>query len=147
MLISPRLYAIEVPPWGTAGIENIKYASSKVVYDVTTGDEKALSDILSRVGLLYKLQGSDVFEGSVIVVIHGDAIPFFATNQFEKYKNLMYRANSLTVGTSVEFRMCNAAAKLLNYEAKDIHGFVKMVPMMADAEIARLQHDGYSYIH
>lgn len=146
MLISPRLYAIEVPPWGTAGIENIKYASSKVVYDVTTGDEKALSDILSRVGLLYKLQGSDVFEGSVIVVIHGDAIPFFATNQFEKYKNLMYRANSLTVGTSVEFRMCNAAAKLLNYEAKDIHGFVKMVPM-ADAEIARLQHDGYSYIH
>jgi len=98
------------------------------------------------VGLLYKLQGSDVFEGSVIVVIHGDAIPFFATNQFEKYKNLMYRANSLTVGTSVEFRMCNAAAKLLNYEAKDIHGFVKMVPM-ADAEIARLQHDGYSYIH
>jgi len=42
--------------------------------------------------------------------------------------------------------MCKAAAKMLGYEAKDIHGFVKMVPM-ADAEIIRLQtEEGYAYM-
>jgi len=56
---------------------------------------------------------------------------------------IMGRAQSLTVGTSIEFRMCRAAARQLNYEENDIHGFVKMVPM-ADAEIVRLQHEGYA---
>jgi len=102
--------------------------------------------MLSRLGLLYKLQGSDMLDSSIVVVIHGDAIPFFAINRLSRHKNLMYRAHSLTVGSSIEFRMCSAAAKLLNYEAQDIHGFVKMVPM-ADAEIVRLQHDGYAYMH
>jgi intracellular sulfur oxidation DsrE/DsrF family protein len=41
--------------------------------------------------------------------------------------------------------MCLANARLLNYEPSDIHGFVTMVPM-ADAEIVRLQHEGYAYM-
>ena len=80
-----------------------------------------------------------------MVVIHGDAIPYFAIDEFLENEKIMRRAQSLIVGTSVEFRMCSAAARLLNYEANDIHGFVKMVPM-ADAEIARLQHEGYAYL-
>jgi intracellular sulfur oxidation DsrE/DsrF family protein len=58
----------------------------------------------------------------------------------------MHRAQSLTVGTTIEFRMCRTAARLLNYTPDDIHGFVKMVPM-ADAEIVRLQHAGYAYMN
>ena len=101
--------------------------------------------VLDRVGYLYRLYGSDPLDSSIVVIIHGDAIPFFAIDEFSKHKALMRRAQSLTVGTAIEFRMCRAAAKLLHYEPGDIHGFVKMVPM-ADAEIIRLQHEGYAYM-
>jgi len=132
-------------PWGSASSVNTLYKPEKVLYDLTSGSTDALSSILDRAGYLFKLYGSDTFESSIVIVVHGDAIPFFAIEEFEKYRDLMNRAQSLTVGTSIEFRMCSAAAKLLNLEAKDIHGFVQMVPM-ADAEIIRLQHDGYAYM-
>ncbi len=146
MLLSFRIIAAEAPPWGTAQVLDIEYKPVKALYDISTGDIEGFSQLLSRMGLLYRLQGSDTFDRSIVVVIHGDTIPFFAINQLDKYKNLMDRAHSLTVGTSIEFRMCRVAAKQLNYEAKDIHGFVKMVPM-ADAEIVRLQQEGYAYMH
>jgi len=76
---------------------------------------------------------------------HGNAVPLFAIDRLEAHRDIMRRAQSLTVGTSVEFRMCRAAAKLKGYGPEDIHGFVSMVPM-ADAEIVRLQHDGYAYM-
>jgi intracellular sulfur oxidation DsrE/DsrF family protein len=142
---TPLLFANDNAPWGTANILNIEYKPEKVLYDLTSADKIDLSNLLDRAGYLYKLYESDVLDSSIVIVIHGGAIPFFAIDEFKKYENIMRRAQSLTVGTSIEFRMCRAAAKLLNYEPKDIHGFVTMVPM-ADAEIVRLQNDGYAYI-
>ena len=132
-------------PWGQAKSLDIQYEPQKILYDLTTGDITELDNILDRVSLLYKLYDSDVFDSSIVIVIHGDAIPFFAMEKFSQFKKRMVRANSLTVGTSIEFRMCRAAAKVMKYEAKDIHGFVKMIPM-ADAEIVRLQKNGYAYM-
>lgn len=143
---APLLCASESPPWGMAKVLDIEYEPQKVVYDLSSGDRKDLVSVLDRVGYLYKLYGSDPFDSSIVVVIHGGAIPFFAIDEFKKNKGIMQRAQSLTVGTSIEFRMCHAAARLLNYEPNDIHGFVTMVPM-ADAEIVRLQRDGYAYMH
>jgi len=143
---APLLCANDGTPWGMAKVLDIEYEPQKVVYDLSSGDRKDLVSVLDRVGYLYKLYGSDPFDSSIVVVIHGGAIPFFAIDEFKKNKDIMRRAQSLTVGTSIEFRMCRAAARLLNYEPNDIHGFVKMVPM-ADAEIVRLQHDGYAYMH
>lgn len=142
---SSIVIADQETPWGTAKHVNPDYVPKKVLYDLFSGSKDDLSNILDRVGYLFKLYGSDTFDSSIVIIIHGDAIPFFAINEFNKYKDLMSRAQSLTVGTSIEFRMCGAAAKVLNYDAKDIHGFVQMVPM-ADAEIIRLQHDNYAYM-
>ena len=143
---APLHCASEDTPWGVAKVLDIEYKPNKVLYDLTSGDKKDLVSVLDRVGYLYKLYGSDTFDSSIVVVIHGGAIPFFAIDELERNKEIMQRAQSLTVGTSIEFRMCHAAARLLNYESNDIHGFVTMVPM-ADAEIVRLQHDGYAYMH
>jgi intracellular sulfur oxidation DsrE/DsrF family protein len=55
------------------------------------------------------------------------------------------RAQSLTVGGVIEIRMCRAAAKRRGLMADDIHGFISMVPM-ADAEIVKLQSEGYAYM-
>ena len=149
ILYASSLFAAnkENSPWGHAAALDIQYQPHKVLYDLTTADSAELDNILDRVSYLYKLYDSNMFESSIVVIVHGDAIPFFAINKFFQFKDKMTRAQSLTSGTTIEFRMCKAAAKMLGYEAKDIHGFVKMVPM-ADAEIIRLQtEEGYAYMH
>jgi intracellular sulfur oxidation DsrE/DsrF family protein len=132
-------------PWGSAKDLDIQYAKQKVVFDTTTGSVEGLTSVLDRTSYLSVLNGADPFDSKIVIVLHGGAIPFFAIRNYGKYKDLMDRAQSLSVGGTIEFRMCKLAAKSLGFEPKDIHGFVSMVPM-GDAEIIRLQHEGYSYM-
>jgi intracellular sulfur oxidation DsrE/DsrF family protein len=116
------------------------------VFDTTSGTTAGLSSVLDRASLISVLNGADPLDNKIVVVLHGDAIPFFAIRNYGRHKDLMHRAQSLSVGDVVEYRMCRAAARLQGLEPKDIHGFVKMVPM-ADAEIVRLQQEeGFAYM-
>jgi len=141
------LQADENAPWGRASLQAIDYAPHKVVYDVSAPDIATFSRILDRVSYLNNLYHADPFDASIVLVLHGDEIPFFAIENFDTYRDLMLRARSLTVAGTVEFRMCRVAAKGHDLEPDEIHGFVKVVPM-ADAEIVRLQQEeGYVYMH
>lgn len=133
-------------PWGRATPASQTYQPQKVLYDFYSGNEQELVSILDRVSYLATLYGSDPFDMSVVVIVHGNAIPFFSVDRFDRYRDIITRAQSLTVGSPVEFRMCQAAARIQGLGPEDIHGFVKMVPM-ADAEIIRLQNEeGYAYM-
>ncbi|MCZ7560805.1 MAG: DsrE family protein [Burkholderiaceae bacterium] len=132
-------------PWGGAQEVPARYAPARVLYDVDNGGAEALGNILDRVSYLNKLYEADPFESAIVVVVHGDAIPLFGIRDFPKYRALMQRAQSLTRSGNIEFRLCRAAAGVLGYAPSDIHGFVRMVPM-ADAEIVRLQREGYAYM-
>ena len=133
-------------PWGSAKASGLRYQPQKVVYDLSSGDENALTSMLDRVSYLSTLYGNDPFDMSVVIMVHGNAIPFFTRERFEKYRDVMHRAQSLAVGNAIEFRMCQAAARVQGLSPADIHGFVSMVPM-ADAEIIRLQsEEGYAYM-
>lgn len=132
-------------PWGGARDTPVRYAPARVLYDVDQGGVAALANILDRVSYLNTLYAADPFESSIVVVVHGDAIPLFGIRDFAKYRELMQRAQSLTQSGMIEFRLCRAAAGVLGYRPADIHGFVQMVPM-ADAEIVRLQKAGYAYM-
>ncbi len=134
-----------IEPWGSASILNIVYKPQKVIFNVTTGNKAELKHILSRIAYLYKIEGSSPMDGSIIIILHGQSIPFFVIKHFPENEVIMQQAHSLTVGTPIEFRMCRAAAKSFGYKPKDIDGFVRMVPM-ADAEIVRLEHQGYAYM-
>lgn len=124
----------------------MSYAPQKVLYDLTAGSEKKINNVLDRASLLNKLYDNDPFDASIVIIIHGPAIPFFANNQYEKYKALMQRAKDLELATRIEYRMCQASAKMQGFSPADIHGFVTMVPM-ADAEIIKLQNEeGYAYM-
>ena len=113
IIFAVSVQASEVTPWGVAEKSEVKYEPQKVLYDLTTGDKKDLVNILDRVGLLYKLYDSDLFESSIVVIIHGDAIPFFSTANPANLE-LMKRAHNFTVGAPIEFRMCQAAAKVMH---------------------------------
>lgn len=133
-------------PWGTASVIEQAYSGQKVVFDTTAGTPAGMTSVLDRASFLSVLNGGDPFSNRIVVVLHGQSIQYFATRNYAKHQALMQRAQSLTVGDVVEFRMCQAAARMQGLEPKDIHGFVKMVPM-ADAEIVRLQQEeGFAYM-
>ena len=73
-------------------------------------------------------------------VLHGSEIPFFARENYSKYKELVHRVQSLVEGETLKIRMCKLAAEGQGYQPNQIHGFVKIVPM-GDAEIIRLQNE------
>jgi len=132
-------------PWDTAPVITKEYSKQKVVYDVAVKDVAALTSVLDRASHLSLLNGADPFDNKIVIVLHGNEIPFFAIKNFTKYKDLMTRAQSLSVGGIIEFRMCRLAAQGQGFKPEDIHGFVTMVPM-ADAEIIDLQSKGYAYM-
>lgn len=132
-------------PWGHASVLDIEYSKQRVVYDTAVKTVEALTSVLDRASYLSALNGADPFDNKIVIVLHGDEINYFAIKNYAKYKDLMQRAQSLTVGGIIEFRMCKIAAASRDYEPKDIHGFVHLVPM-GDAEIVRLQHEGFSYM-
>ena len=104
-----------------------------------------LGNVLDRASYFSILNEADPFDSRIVIVLHGDEIPFFAIRNYDQYKELMAKAQSLTVGGIVDIRMCRAAAKRRGFDPQDIHGFVTMVPM-ADAEIAELQKQGFAYM-
>ena len=144
-LCAPAADVDDDAPWGRGSARTVEYAPSKVVYDVAAGDREAFEGVLDRASFLNNIYHADPFATSIVLVLHGDEIPFFAIENYPKYQRLMTRAQSLTVGGIIEFRMCAQAAAAHGYQPKDIHGFVTLVPM-AEAEIIRLQQQGYAYL-
>ncbi len=127
-------------PWGSASVIDTEYKPQKVVYDVSVDSVKKLNSVLDRASYLSKITGADPFDSSIVLVLHGSEINFFAIKNFEKYKELMQRAQSLVEGEVLKIRMCRIAAQGHGYETEDIQGFVEMIPM-GDAEIIRLQNE------
>lgn len=133
-------------PWGHASAHDVQYKPHKVVYDIALSNMKSFELALDRASYLSQVYNADPFDASIVLVLHGDEINYFAIKNHDKYKELMRRAQSLTVGGIIKFHMCQVAARGHGYEPEDIHGFVKIVPM-ADAEIVRLQsEEGYAYM-
>lgn len=145
LLYTPQQALSGPPPWGTAKTMAIEYKGQKVVYDTAVSSVSALTSVLDRASYLSTLNGADPFDTRIVIVLHGNEIPFFAIKNYARHKDLMMRAQSLTVGGIIEFRMCGIAAKGHGFEPEAIHGFVSMVPM-GDAEIVRLQQQGYAYM-
>jgi intracellular sulfur oxidation DsrE/DsrF family protein len=125
--------------------EQIAYAPSKVVYDISTSDPEALGLIFDRVNMLQNVYQNDSFEASIVLVIHEGAIPLFGANDKSLQPELMQRARSLSLGEIIKFRVCKASAAMQGFNKNDLQDFVVMVPM-ADAEIIKLQQEGYAYL-
>lgn len=132
-------------PWGRAAPAQSTYEPHKVVYDVALDSPERLERLLDRASFLSNLYASDPFDAAIVLVLHGPEVQYFAVKDFPKYKALMQRAQSLTVGGMISIRMCQVAAKARGLDPKDIHGFVELVPM-GDAEIIRLQQQGHAYM-
>ena len=140
MTISGSAFSTEIPSWGGAIVKHIDYKPQKVVYDVNVKTLAAMNGVLDRASFLSKITGADPFDSSIVLVLHGPEIEFFARKNYSKYKELMHRAQSLVEGETLKIRMCKLAAGGHGFKPSQIQGFVEMVPM-GDAEIIRLQNE------
>ncbi len=118
------------------------YSPSKVVYDLSSPDPAVLENILDRVSMLQNIYNNDLFDASIIVVVHEGTIPLFKNDRQWK---LMDRAKSLVLADIIKFKVCAASAKMQDISVNQLHNFVSMVPM-ADAELVKLQQMGYAYL-
>ena len=144
-LLMPVPAAAETP-WGRGKVNPIEYKPQKVVYDVSVGTVGEVEHVLDRASYLSKITGADPFDSSIVIVLHGPELGFYAIENYEKYKGLVDRAQSLTVGGTVRIRMCRIAAEAQGFQPEDIHGFIELVPM-GDAEIVRLQtEEAHAYM-
>ena len=134
------VFSAEKTPWGGAVAKHSDYKPQKVVYDVNVKTLRAMNGVLDRASYLSKITGADPFDSSIVLVLHGPEISFFARKDYSKYKELMRRAQSLVESETLQIRMCKLAAEAHGLKPDDIHGFVSMVPM-GDAEIIRLQNE------
>lgn len=137
----------ETAPWGTAKpAAQTVYEPQKVVFDVALEHPDEVDTLLDRMSGLSYEYNADPFDASIVAILHGPEMHFFTTENFAQYEELVRRAQSLTVGDVIEFRMCERAAANRGIAPEDVHGFIRMVPM-ADAELVRLQQEeGYAFM-
>ena len=127
-------------PWGGATVTPTEYKPQKVVYDVHVGTVMEVESVLDRASYLSTITGADPFDQSIVLVLHGKELNFFAIENYEKYRELVNRAQSLVASEAITMKMCKIAASSQGYAPADTHGFIEMVPM-GDAEIIRLQYE------
>ena len=139
-MINTSVFADDFSPWNGARLTATEYKPSKVVYDVHVKTVKAVESVLDRASYLSTITGADPFDQSIVLVLHGPELSFFAIENYNKYKSLMHRAQSLIEGDVLSIKMCKIAASNQGYQPEDIHGFIEMIPM-GDAEIIRLQYE------
>ncbi len=146
--MSPAAFAGDAAtaPWGSSKVTATEYKPQKVVYDVHVKTVAAVESVLDRASHLSTITGADPFEQSIVLVLHGKELSFFAIENYDKHKDLMKRAQSLVESEVISMKMCKIAAQSQGYAPEDIHGFIEMVPM-GDAEIIRLQYEeGHAYM-
>jgi len=131
--------------------------SSKVVYDLTTQNQKAFErKILKAIVANKAYYESKLKELDVTVVIHGGAYRYFtvdpSTTEYKTdktllatYSELKKRIKVMSDTYDVEFMMCEVGMLKHGLKAKDIVPYVKIIPNSTIGLIDR-QNEGYAYI-
>lgn len=143
MLLFGSAYAAQsnyLEPYGTAKKDMHPYPSINRVYDVNYNKPQELYALYNFITNVNR-----VVPGKTVVVLHGAEIRAFAKENYVKYQPIVDEMASL-VHQGVEFRMCNNAMHAAGFRARDIDGFITVIPA-GFAEIIYLESKGYRYIN
>lgn len=140
----------DIEKYGTAKFESYQDIDGikqlKVVWDFNFQDPEAIKIAFNAIGALMKATaefGPSNFEPlKIVVVTHGPEVVVFDKRNFEKYKDLVIRANSLAQ-QGVKFEICRNAAAVAGSVPENMYGFATVVPAGPYA-LAYWQAKGYS---
>jgi len=125
------------------------YQEQKVVFDFYFDEPAKIATALYWLRSLINPMTEEPYNlapdfHDIKVVIHGTEIVTVAKKNYSKYKNIVERMRYYAE-FGVEFKVCSLAAKDYEYELKDFHEFIDVVPS-AITELAHWQLNGYALI-
>jgi intracellular sulfur oxidation DsrE/DsrF family protein len=83
-------------------------------------------------------------QDSIVLVLHGPEVEFFAIPNYEEYRDIVDRAARLDAFEVVDVRICRTMMENYGLGPDDIPAFIEQVPDGA-AEVERLTREGYTY--
>ncbi len=116
----------------------------RAVLDIMVHTLDELKVLLDRAE---QLSGSLLSQGgraSVVLVLHGPEVEFFASSNYQKYKDVVDQAARLDAFDIVDVKICQTMMSIQGVARDDIPAFIEQVPL-GQAEIDRLVGEGYVY--
>jgi intracellular sulfur oxidation DsrE/DsrF family protein len=118
----------------------------RAVWDFNFVDPKAVGFVFNYVNAFIRAVSEhgphEIDAHKVVIVSHGPEVVVFARKNYEKYKEIVDRAASLTK-QGVRIEICGLAARFQGFAPEDLHGFVNVVPA-APYALAYWQAKGYT---
>jgi len=117
---------------------------TRAVLDImvhTLDELKVLLDRAEQLSNALRPQGENA---SVVLVLHGPEVEFFANSNYQKYKDIVDQAARLDAFDIVDVKICQTMMSIQGVARDDIPAFIEQVPL-GQAEIDRLVGEGYVY--
>jgi len=100
---------------------------------------KVLFDRAEELAMTPRPKGEDA---SVILVLHGPEVEYFAIKNYDKYKDIVDQAARLDAFDVVDVKVCQTMMGVRGIEQNDIPSFIELVPY-GPGEVERLKQEGY----
>lgn len=117
---------------------------SRAVLDISVHTIEELRVVLDRAERLAMTPRSGGEEDSVVLVLHGPEVVFFAIGNYEEYRDIVDQAARLDAFDVVDVRICETMMSEYGLGPNDIPSFIERVPF-GPGEVERLQREGYVY--
>jgi intracellular sulfur oxidation DsrE/DsrF family protein len=133
---------IDAPAVLTESREPGEDAPVRVVLDISVHTLEGLKVLFDRAEELAMRPQAQGEEASVVLVLHGPEVEFFAIRNYEKYKDIVDQAARLDAFDVVDVKICQSMMGAQGIERNDIPSFIEQVPL-GTVEIERLLQQGY----
>ena len=130
----------QLPPASSPG----EAVPSRAVLDISVHTIEELRVVLDRAEQLAMAPYPGGGEDSVVLVLHGPEVVFFAISNYEQYRDIVDQAARLDAFEVVDLRICETMMSEYGLEPDDIPSFIERVPF-GPGEVERLQREGYVY--
>jgi intracellular sulfur oxidation DsrE/DsrF family protein len=100
---------------------------------------RVLFDRAEELAMIPRPKGGDA---SVVLVLHGPEVEFFAIKNYDKYKDIVDQAARLDAFDVVDVKICQTMMGVRGIERNDIPSFVELVPY-GPGGVERLRQEGY----
>lgn len=117
---------------------------ARAVLDISVHTIEELRVVLDRAEKLAVAPHPEGEEDSVVLVLHGPEVEFFAISNYENYRDIVDQAARLDAFDVVDVRICETMMSKYGLESGDIPSFIERVPF-GPGEVARLRREGYVY--
>jgi intracellular sulfur oxidation DsrE/DsrF family protein len=116
----------------------------QLLLDISVHTLEELQVLLDRVEELTHSAGQSTGPDSVILILHGPEVEFFAAGNYPQYKDVVDQAARLDALDIIDVKICQTMMNVRGVARDDIPAFIEQVPNGLQ-EIDRLVKQGYVY--